>query len=36
MDKNSINYIVIADIKQLKDNYVFIDEINNSLEPLKI
>ena len=36
MDKNSINYIVIADIKQLKDNYVFVDDINNSLEPLKI
>ena len=35
IDKNSISYICIADIKSLNENYVFIDEINNSLEPSK-
>lgn len=35
IEKKSISYICIADIKTLNENYVFIDEINSSLEPSK-
>ncbi len=36
MDKDSISYIAISDISALKNNYVFMDEINSFSEQEKI
>ncbi len=36
MDKDSISYIAISDISTLKNNYVFMDEINSFSEQEKI
>jgi hypothetical protein len=35
MDKDSVSHICLMDIKQLKNNYVFFDEISSFSEPLK-
>ena len=36
VEKNAINYICLSDISLLKNNYVFIDDINNFSEQEKI
>lgn len=36
MDKDSISYIVICDMETMKNNYIFMDEINNFSELAKI
>ena len=36
LDKSNSHYICIADISLLMNNYVFMDEISNFLEPKKI
>jgi hypothetical protein len=36
VEKNAINYICLSDISLLKNNYVFMDDINNFSEQEKI
>ena len=35
-DNKSISYVCMADVNMLTNNYVFMDEISNFSEPLKI